>query len=509
MKSVLIIGAGIGGIATAARLAQHGYQVTVLEKNEWAGGRCDRLIKDGHLLDTGTTLFLLPALYTRTFSELGARLEDHLELQRIDPSYRLFFRDGARLDLTSDLQNMQCQLEALEPGSFGAYLRYLNEGHLHYKLSLKYLMGRNFRNLVEYCCLKNLYLLFKLKALKKHYHHIGKYFHDPRLKAAFTFQNMYMGLSPYNAPALYSLLQYTEFAHGVWYPKGGMYRVIEVLTAIAEKKGVQFLYNTAVDAVNVNSQTATGVTLADGRRLPADIVVANADLPYVYRHLLPDERIAARLERKKFSCSALMFYWGIDRQYLQLGPHNLFLGGDNQQSFDPIFSRFTLPPDPSFYIHVPTRVEPAMAPPGHDTLTVAIPVGHLNERTPQDWDALQIRARHIVMNRLAEIGVHHLTAHLKFELCFTPRDWQGRYNLANGATHGLAHTALQMGYFRPHNRHHRYRNLYFVGASTHPGTGLPTVLESARLTTERILEDLQLNHLPQKTTSAAPAPNTA
>ena len=189
MASVLVIGAGIGGIAAAARLARHGYQVSVVEKNERASGRCDRLVKDRHHFDTGTTLFLMPELYAQTFTNLGERMEDHLDLRRIDPTYRLHFKDGSSLALTSDLHAMQAQLEAIEPGSFGAYLRYLTEGYRHYKLSLAHLVGRNFRSLAEFCSPKNILLVFRLKALIKHYDNIGIYFNDPRLKAAFTFQN--------------------------------------------------------------------------------------------------------------------------------------------------------------------------------------------------------------------------------------------------------------------------------------------------------------------------------
>ncbi len=490
MASVVVIGAGIGGIAVAARLARHGYQVSVVEKNGRAGGRCDRLIKDGHQFDTGSTLFLMPELYAQTFTDLGERLEDHLDLRRVDPTYRLHFKDGSILTLTSDLQAMQAQLEAIEPGSFGAYLSYLSEGYRHYKLSLTHLVKRNFCSPPEFFNLKNLLLLFRLKALVKHYHRIGSYFDDPRLKAAFTFQNMYMGLSPYQAPATYSFLQYTELADGVWFPTGGMYRVTEALKGIAERWGVRFLYNTPVHRINVDGRRATGVTLADGRQIEADILVANADLIYVYRYLLPDDGAPERLERRKHGCSALMFYWGLDKSYPQLGPHNLFLAGDYRQSFDPIFEDLTLPTDPSFYLHAPVNIDRSLAPEGGDTLMVAIPVGHINEAAPQEWAAIQSRARRVVLERLAKIGLTDLEQHIKFEVTYTPRDWRSRYNLTKGSCHGLGHNLKQMGYLRPHNRHERYRNLYFVGASTHPGTGLPTVLVSARLTSQRILHDV-------------------
>jgi phytoene desaturase len=487
--TVLVIGAGIGGIATAARLARHGFRVTVIEKNERPGGRCDHLVKEGHYFDTGPTLFLMPEIFSQAFADLGERMADHLDLRRIDPSYHLHFSDGSTVTLTSNLHAMQAQLEALEPGSFGGYLRYLNEGHLHYELVLSRIVGRNFRHLLEYFSLQNLWLIFRLKALIKHSANVGKYFSDHRLKTAFTFQDMYMGLSPYEAPATYSLLQYAEMAGGVWFPLGGMGRLVEALAGIAEKSGVRFMYNAPVAQINTNGRQATGVTLAGGRQIEADIVVANADLTYVYCHLLPDDGPARRLECKKYTCSTVTFCWGVDQPYPQFGSHNLFIASDFRQSLNHIFQDLTLPDEPSFYVHAPARVDPSLAPTGQDTLTVVVPVGHIDDAAPQDWDTIRKQARQLVLQRLAEIGAGNLDEHIKFEVSYTPSDWQSRYNLTKGASHGLSHTFSQVGYLRPRNRHARYRNLYFVGTSTHPGTGLPSVLISARLTTERILQD--------------------
>ena len=488
--TALVIGAGLGGIASAARLARSGYHVTVLEKNATPGGRCDQLIRDGHRFDLGPTLFLMPEIFAETYAALGTRMEDHLDLRRIDPTYRIRFDDGTQLALTSDLNAMQEQLEAIEPGSFGGLLRYLAEGQLHYQLSLERFVGRNFYDLLDYFSLQNLPLLFKLKALVKHYDNIGHYFDDPHLKAAFTFQNMYLGLSPYDAPATYSLLQYTELADGVWFPMGGLYRVIESLASIARQQGVRFMTNTPVKQIEVDGKQATGVALQDGSHLTADVIVANADLPYVYRELLPDKAEADRLEGLKYTCSAIMFYWGADKVYDQLGHHNVFLSGGYRDSFDRIFKGHTLPDEPSFYVHAPARTDPSAAPAGQDTLFVLVPVGHIDEATPQDWETMKARARTTVLNRLAKMGLADLEQHLKFEVSYTPRDWHNIYNLAKGAAFGLSHNFWQVGYLRPQNRHRRYHNLYFVGSSTHPGAGLPIVLLSARLTTERILQEM-------------------
>jgi phytoene desaturase len=393
-----------------------------------------------------------------------------------------------QLSLTGDLNALKDQLEAIEPGSFRALLSYLAGGSLHYQKSLSHFVGRNFYNLLDYFSLQNLPLLFQLKALVRHYDHIGRFFNDPHLKAAFTFQDMYLGLSPYDAPATYSLLQYTELAGGVWFPMGGLYQVVEKLAAIARSHGVEFRFHSPVRHIDVDAGRAAGVTLQTGEFLPADVVLANADLPYVYKELLPEDPAVKRLERMRYTSSAVMFYWGIDCTFPQLDVHNVFLASDYRGSFDRIFKENGLPDEPSFYVHAPARVDPSAAPAGQDTLFVLAPTGCL--APGQDWDALRSQARRSVLRRLAAAGVPDIESHIKFEATFTPETWRDRYNLARGAAFGLSHNFWQVGYLRPQNRHATYKNLYFVGSSTHPGTGLPMVLLSARLTTERVLKEM-------------------
>jgi phytoene desaturase len=490
--TAVVIGAGLGGIAASAHLARAGYRVTVLEKNERPGGRCGSFVRDGHRFDVGATLFLMPEVFAATYKALGQRMEDHLDLRRIDPTYRVHFQDGKQVELTGDLNRLQTQLETIEPGSFGGLLRYLEEGRRHYQLSLEKFVGRNFLHPWDYFNPINLKLIFQLKPLVRHYANIGHYFHDPHLKAAFTFQNMYLGLSPFDAPATYSLLQYTELAGGVWFPMGGLYRLVESLVQIAEAAGVRFLYNTPVKRIHVEGRRATQVLLEDGRTMAADLILANADLPYVYSELLPHDPEVKHLNKLKYTCSAIIFYWGIDRMYPQLGAHNVYLAGDYRGSFERIFRDHTLPEEPSFYVHAPSRVDPTAAPEGQDTLFVLVPVGHLDEHAQLDRAAMEQRARSAVLRRLASAGMPDLEQHIKFEVVHTPHDWRSNYNLAKGSAFGLSHNFMQVGYLRPHNRHARYRNLYFVGSSTHPGTGLPMVLLSAKLTTERIAREMRL-----------------
>ncbi|HEX9029189.1 MAG TPA: phytoene desaturase family protein [Anaerolineales bacterium] len=488
-KSVIVIGAGIGGITAATHLARGGLNVTVLEKNSRPGGRCDRFSRAGHRFDTGPTLFLMPSLYESEFRALGASMSELLDLKRIDPTYHLVFDDGSQLALTSDMKSMQEQMEAFQPGSFQGLLRYLQEGGRHYQLALDKLVNRDFRKASDFFNFQNVPLLFRLKPLTHHYHNMSALFDDPRLKAAFTFQDSYMGLSPFEAPATFSLMPYSELVQGVWYPKGGMYRVVEVLMDLAREAGAEFIFNSPVERIETNSTHALGVLLANGTKLEADLVLANADLPYVYQTLLPQDGMAKALSRKHFSCSVISFFWGTDKTYEALGPHTLFLADNYRENFASIDRDLDLPDNPSLYVHAPARIDPSMAPHGEDTLTAIVPVGHLDENGERDWGALRDEARQHVFRRLRTLGITDLEAHIKFEETYTPLSWRKRYNLVKGATHGLAHTLTQMAYFRPANRHARYQNLYFVGASTHPGTGIPTAMVSGRLVAKRIMDE--------------------
>ena len=266
----------------------------------------------------------------------------------------------------------------------------------------------------------------------------------------------------------------------------------KTLVNLARQNGVEFIFNSAVERIDVNSTHARGVLLADGSRLDADVVLANADLPYVYKDLLPQDEMVRSLSRKRYSSSVISFFWGMDKTYEGLGPHTLFLSDDYRQNFESIDRDLNLPANPSLYLHAPARLDPSMAPPGGDTLTAIVPVGHLSENGEQDWGELRDKARQHVLRRLHAIGIPDFASHIKFEETYTPLSWRKRYNLVKGSTHGLSHTVTQMAYLRPSNRHPCYQNLYFVGASTHPGTGIPTAMVSGRLVSRRIMDEIAL-----------------
>ncbi len=497
--SVVVVGAGIGGLSAAIHLARRGARVTVVEKNAEPGGRVGSFSRGGHVFATGPTLLVMPHLYRSELAALGGDFERDLEPLRVDPTYHLAFDDGTRLDLTSDLTALSAQLEALEPGATDGLLRYLAEGRRHYDLAMPNLVERDFRSAREFVTPRTLALALRLNALRPHYRHMADFFASPRLRAAFSFQDVYMGLSPFRAPSTFSLTPYSELAHGVFYPRGGMRRIVDVLVGLAEEAGVRFAYDEAVVRIALDGDRASGVVLPSGRLLRADAVLANADLPYVYRRLLPDRRASAALARRRSSGSAISFFWGLDTTYPQLAPHTLFLADDYRGNFERIERNQPLPAAPSLYVHAPARLQPDAAPAGGDTIVAVVPTGHMTydgedpARVAEQeaaWDAARDAARRAVLDRLALLGITDLERHITTEGTATPPDWRDRLNLERGATHGLAHTLTQLAYLRPHNRHARYRNLYFAGASTHPGTGVPTALVSGRLAATRLADDL-------------------
>ena len=489
-KKVAIIGAGIGGITTALFLARKGYQVSVYEKNPQPGGRCGQIIREGHRFDLGATIFFLPSVYDEVFKELELDIEQCFEFRQVTTLYRLFYDNGSTLDVTTDEEKMKRQLEKLEPGSYEKMKSYVARGYKFLEIGLGNLLNRNFYHPFQFITLKNVVQVLRIKAHLKHSAYIRRFFRHPHLRMAFTFQNIYVGQSPYQASALFSMLPAAEMTEGSMFPAGGMHQIARKLVSLAEEAGVSFHYGNPVAKILTEKRGVKGVVFEDGTEVFADLVVANADLPYVYSDLLPDRRRAAKLKRRQYTCSAIMLHWGIDKRYTGLSHHNVFLVDDFKEALDTIFRKNGLTGRHCFYIHAPVVTDPTAAPEGHDTWSVVIPVPNCRPGATTDWKEIREVARQGVINRLKEMGIDDLEEHIKFEICYLPGTWESMFHVSRGATFGsLSHRILQMGYFRPHNRHSRYRNLYFTGGSTHPGNGIPLVLLSAKLTSERILHD--------------------
>jgi phytoene desaturase len=488
-KRAVIIGAGIGGIATSVYLSKNGYDVAVYEKNSAPGGRCGQLIRDGHRFDLGATMLMMPGIYREVFSSLGIPLFENGDISPLEDLYRIYFDNDEVFDFSTDKEKMKVQHERIEPGSFEKSRKYIDEGYEIFEVGMNKLIARNFDNVFQFANPRNVALLIKLKTYISNWKYARKFFKNDHLMMAYTFQNIYVGQSPFSSPALFSMVPAAEITEGSFFPKGGMFSIVEKLMTAARSNGVQFHFRKAVGKINVNGKKAESIILEDGTEIKADVIVANSDLPYVYRKLLPDRRKSARLDKLNFSCSAICFHWALDKQYSQLAHHNVFLSDKFREGLDKIFRDKTVSDSPSFYVHAPARTDASAAPEGQESLSFIVAAGNLDKSKKQDWEELKKNTRAALIKRLKQLGMHDIDQHIKFEVCYTPESWENACNITRGSVFGsVAHNMLQMGYFRPHNQHNRYRNLYFVGGSTHPGNGIPNVLLSAKLTSERILK---------------------
>lgn len=491
-KKVIIIGAGVAGLATSIALTRQGFKVRIFEKNPEVGGRCGVIRREGHRFDLGATIFLMPGIYREVFDYLGISLDKDLPGTDLPDIYRLIYNETDFLDFSTNEAYLKEQLEKTEPGSYKQAQKYVATGYKMYQLAKEHLLGKNFYRLFDFVNLKNLRLLAALKIHIRHQQYTARFFKHPYLKTAFTFQNIYVGQNPLKAPALFSMLPAAELSEGSLFPVGGMHRIVEVMREKALGLGVDLHCNSEVQSIITGKTCVKGVVLEDQSHHEADIVVANADLPYVYKELLPPGRKSKQLERKSYSCSAIVFHWGLDKQYPQLGHHNVLLSADYKKGLEAIFKHNSMSNEPSFYIHAPARTDATTAPEGQESMTVIIPVGHLDDSNRDLWQQLKQIGREYVIARLKKQGLTDIEQHIKFEICYLPQTWQSLLHVCKGSVFGsINHNILQMGYFRPHNKHARYNNLYFAGGSTHPGNGVPLVLLSAKLCSQRILKDFK------------------
>jgi phytoene desaturase len=481
---VAVVGAGVGGLSAAARLAHAGFEVDVFEKHPGPGGRCGQLRLQGHTFDIGPTILLMPEVLARTFQAVGARMEDYLTLERCHPNYRLHFPDGTGLTLQSDLQALSAELETLVPGSSAGFLRFLALSSRMYKASLDRFVLRDFEGPAQFLGDGNWRELLSLKAYRSLASVVRSYVKDTRLQAAVTFQTMYLGMSPYRAPAVYGLLPYSEMGVGVYFAKGGLYALPLALERLARDNGARFHYQREVARILSTEDAVQGVQLQDGTKVEADFVLCNADLPWAYRTLLNSAHTQLRRSgRLHYTSSGYLLYLGLDRQMPGLGHHNVFLGEGYRQSFQDIFNRHRVPEDPSFYVAVPNRTDASLAPHGKDSVYVLVPVPHTHPS--MDWAVEGPRLRAKVLARLAREGFP-LEGHICVERSRTPEGWAQDYNLEKGSAFGLSMHLGQVGPLRPKNQDSRLPNLFFVGASTTPGTGLPTVMVSAELAVRKL-----------------------
>ena len=484
MANIVVVGAGLGGLATAARLAHRGHAVTVLEKTDAIGGR-NRPVRVGESdFDGGPSLMMMLEPFTRLFEDLGERMEDHLEITLCDPSYRVFYRDGSRIDGTPNVARMVRQIEAMsgrkDAENYGVML---GDMAALYRDAIPNFVRRNWDSPLQALRPRHLKTVLQRRMLGNLHRGISRYMDDERLRMLFSFQTMYLGLSPYEAPWVYAVLTYMEYGEGIWYPKGGLVEIGNAIARLAERRGATIRLNAPVCRVE-----GTTVTLDSGERIEADHVVMNADLPYAERALLGKER---KEDKRRYSCSAYLLYVDYAGDLPEMRHHNIFFGGDFKDNLDAIFNRRERPDDPAFYACIPSKTDPATAAPGHSNLFVLIPCANL-DRPWSAEDAETLKAAAFERMR-EEVGFD--PARVAALKTYSPEDWAGDLNLEKGAAFGLSHHFVQSAFFRPNNRIKGRPALTYVGASTMPGNGLPMVLISAELAEERVIESLTAKRL--------------
>ena len=477
-KHFVVVGAGLGGLATALRLAHEGHAVTVLEKTDQVGGRNRRVTVGQAQFDGGPTLMMMLEPFRRLFSAVGERLEDHLTLSKCDPNYRVYFGGGEQLDCTTDMARMIQAIDRLAgPEDAAKYPGFIGRLADLYHASMPTFVERNYDSPLDLVRPRSLKIALQHGMLGNLAKGVENTFADPRLRSLFCLQTMYLGLSPYSAPWVYGVLVYMEYGEGIWYPKGGMVEICRSVARLAEARGAEIRLNCPVASI-----TGSTVDLENGERIVADAVICNADLPYAKRELVPSET-----ENKSWrhSCSAYMMYIDYFGDIPELLHHNIVLGKDFQGNLDQIFDRHEIPDDPAFYAAVSVKADPQMAAEGHLNLFILVPCPNLDhDFTDADGEVLRQR----VFGRL-EQSTSFRASNINAMKTFTPRDWQSDLNLNRGAAFGLSHDFLQSVCFRPSNKSRTEKGLYYVGASTAPGNGLPMVLISADLVVQRLRSD--------------------
>jgi phytoene desaturase len=492
MKQVVIIGAGMGGLATALRLRHRGFAVTVLEKQARPGGRSNIIEENGFRVDMGPTILVMKETFEEMYRSIGQDIDERLEFVQLDPNYRVYYHDDTYIDLYSNMPRLASEVEKMEPGASERLFRFIGEGAKKYELGMDF-VDRNYDRITDLANPKAGTRLLQTRAYQNLYLQVSESFgHNDKLSKAFSFHSMFLGLSPFNALAMYSLITYADLALGMWYPKGGIYRIIEDMLSLAEEMGVEMRTQSPVAEITIANGRATGVRLETGEEISADLIVSNADLPYTYRKLISGQHRKQysdrRLDAMDYACSGYILYLGVDKVYPDLQHQALFFSEDYQANLDAIFKDKRLPEEPSFHLNIPTVTDPSLAPPGHSLLYVLAPMPNLEADI--DWDQAALIIRDKLLDQLERIVDPEIRSHIVWERDYRPTDWLNDINAVHGTAFGsLSHGFFQSSYFRPHNKARDIEGLYFVGQGTYPGIGIPMVMISSRLVTERIVKE--------------------
>jgi len=498
MPRVVIIGAGPGGLASAMLLAKAGLDVTVLERLPYVGGRTSTQIAQGpsgdYKFDLGPTFYLYPRVLESIFKAVGTDLHQHVDLRRIDPQYHLIFGGGGEMRATPDLDRMRDQIAAVSPRDANQFARFMEDNRRKMRL-FRPVLEQPFQSLADVLTWPMMKLLPTLRPALSLERELARYFDDPRIRLAFSFQSKYLGMSPFKCPSLFSILSFLEYENGVWHPMGGCGAVSEAMANVARSLGVKILTGREVTGLEFDGRRVKAAISGD-ERFPCDSMMVNADFCHAMRKLVPDNLrkrwTDARIGRKKFSCSTFMLYLGVEGTFPELEHHTIYMSGDYEGNLADIDTRHQLPRDPSFYLHNPSRLDPSMAPRGHSSLYLLVPVSHKHANI--NWSKEAPRFRELALDQVRKLGLPDLRPLIRHERMVTPDDWENQYSVHMGAVFNLSHNLGQMLHLRPRNRFEDLDGVYLTGGGTHPGSGLPVIYESARISSRLMLKDFGLPH---------------
>ena len=477
----IVIGSGFGGLAAAVRLGARGWRVTVLEKLDAPGGRAYVHRQDGFTFDAGPTVITAPFLFEELWSLCGRTMADDVELRPVAPCYRIRFADGPSFDYSGVAEAMRAEVARLSPDDVAGYERFLKASEAIYKVGFEELGHVPFDTWTDMA--RALPQLMRLEGYRTVYSLACKHVRDARLRVVLTFQSLLVGGNPFATTSVYCLIAFLERRWGVHFAMGGTGSLVKGLVSLIEGQGGRVLCNQTVAEITARNGAATGVRLANGETLHADIVVSNADSASTYRNLVaPEHRkrwTDRRIEKARYSMSLFVWYFGTRKQYPDVAHHTIALGPRYRGLLTDIFERKHLAEDFSLYLHRPTATDPSLAPPGCDTFYVLSPVPHLQSGT--DWALRAEPYRLAIQEKLEATLLPDLQNQIVTSRLLTPQDFQDRLSSFRGAAFGMEPVLTQSAWFRPHNRSEELDRLFLVGAGTHPGAGLPGVLSSARV----------------------------
>lgn len=494
-KHIVIVGAGPGGLASAMLLAQRGFRVQVFEKQDVIGGRNAQISLGEYRFDLGPTFLMMKFLLDELFAEGGRRSSDYLEFRRLDPMYALNFPDKT-MHARSHPDAMKAEIERHFPGEGASFDRFIERESLRFQ-KLYPCLQKPYGTLASMVSPTLLAAVPHIAAGRSLHSVLSDYFRSEELRLAFTFQSKYLGMSPWDCPGLFTMIPYTEHAHGVYHVMGGLSRISDAFAEVAQEEGAEIHVSTPVTRVLLDGRRACGVELGSGEKIYCDDVIINADFGHAMSTLFSSESLSpryrpAQLSKQRFSCSTFMMYLGLDRTY-EVDHHTIIFANDYKKNIEAITTGRPSFDDMSLYVRNSGVTDPSCAPDGHSALYILVPVA--NNTSGIDWQQQKEKCRDYVLRTLRErTAFGDVTPHIQREMIVTPADWERKYGVFLGATFNMAHSWSQMLYMRPHNEFEEFSNCYLVGGGTHPGSGLPTIFESARISANLLCKKYEIPH---------------